>query len=316
MARPWRIQFPGAVYHVTARGNNRQDIFSGPEDRREFLELLGRAASRFGLKVFAFCLMSNHYHLFLCTLQPNLAAAMKWLNGTYTARCNRRHQRSGHLFQGRYKSILVADEAHWLQLSMYLHLNPVRAGIVADPASYEWSSFRDYTRAPSRFAWLRPEEVLAEYGSGEKNQRKHYRKVCLDLAGVEPDFWEQMRGRVVLGPREVLEELTKRYGPAGKHESVPSFRRASRPNLDLPDELARVAELFEVESHALRRRGRNFPARLAAYYHLVEHCGISVSAVAEQMGISSSGVSRGLSKFRKQLAQHRDLRKKVQALKS
>src|SRR4030042_904598 len=117
MALPWRIQFPGAVYHVTARGNNRQDIFSGPEDRREFLELLGRAASRFGLKVFAFCLMSNHYHLFLCTLQPNLAAAMKWLNGTYTARCNRRHQRSGHLFQGRYKSILVADEAPWPQLS-------------------------------------------------------------------------------------------------------------------------------------------------------------------------------------------------------
>jgi REP element-mobilizing transposase RayT len=104
MARPWRIQFPGAIYHVTARGNNRQDIFAGDDDRRLFLELLARAADRFRLDLFAFGLMTNHYHLFLRTWESNLAAAMKWLNAASTGHFNRRRHRSGHLFQGQYQS--------------------------------------------------------------------------------------------------------------------------------------------------------------------------------------------------------------------
>ena len=143
MARPWRIQYPDAIYHVTSRGNNRQEIFLEDEDRRLFLDTLAAVISRFNLHLFAFCLMSNHFHLFLRTPQANLSRAMQWLIGTYTRRFLGRHRRGGHLFQGRFKAALVADEGHWLNLSLYLHLNPVRAGLVEDPAGYEWARFRD-----------------------------------------------------------------------------------------------------------------------------------------------------------------------------
>src|SRR4030042_175007 len=110
MARPWRLQFPEAIYHLASRGNNRQAIFLDDDDRRTFLDLLGQAAPRFHLTIFAFCLMTNHYHIFLRTAKPNLAAAMHWLNCTYTMRFNRRHRRLGHLLQGRYKAVVVAEQ--------------------------------------------------------------------------------------------------------------------------------------------------------------------------------------------------------------
>ena len=152
MARPLRMEFPGAVYHVMSRGNNRAKV-SGEEDRCRFVDLAGRCAVRFELEVFAFCLMSNHYHLFLCTPRGNLSRSMHWRSGLHTQGFNRRHRRDGHLFRGRYRAAVVGDESHRFHLSAYIHLNPVRAGLAEEPAEYEWSSFRDYTRSRSRFAW-------------------------------------------------------------------------------------------------------------------------------------------------------------------
>lgn len=154
MARPWRIQYPDEAYHVVQRGNNRQDIFGHNEDREDFLELLGECAERFRLHIFAFCLMTNHYHLFLRPPEANLAPAMHWVNVTYSIHFLHRHKRSGHLFQGRYKAVLVLGDEHWQVLSFYLHLNPVRTKMVEKLGDYAWSSFRDYTRARSRFKWL------------------------------------------------------------------------------------------------------------------------------------------------------------------
>ena len=178
MARPWRVQFPGAVYHVMARGNDRQDIFLEDSDRLDMIDLLSRAASRFKLDIFSFCLMSNHYHLFMRTREPNLARAMQWLNGSYTNRFNRSHSRSGHLLQGRYKSVLVTDEAHWLHLSIYIHLNPVLAGMVEKPTDYEWSSCRDFTRIKKRFDWLQPDDLLASYGHNDRTRRNSGKSIC------------------------------------------------------------------------------------------------------------------------------------------
>ena len=120
--------FPDAVYHVTSRGNRRQDIFIDDFDRRDFLDRLGRASVRYNLRIHAFCLMSNHYHLFLRTPEPNLADAMRWINSGYALRLNRRHRQSGHVLQGRYKAALVIEQAHWINLSFYVHLNPVLPG--------------------------------------------------------------------------------------------------------------------------------------------------------------------------------------------
>jgi REP element-mobilizing transposase RayT len=313
MARPWRIQFPDALYHVTARGNNRQAIFLEEADKRTFLDTLATAVSRFDLHLFAFCLMDNHYHLFLRTPKGNLSRAMHWLNCTYTRRIFQKYHRGGHLLQGRYKAVVVADEGHWLHLSMYLHLNPVRAGMVQDPADYEWSSFRDYTRPRSRFAWLKPEEILAQSGRGAGSRRR-YRSECMGLSGQAPSFWQEIRSAVVLGPAEVVEELAKKYGPAGKREAVPEFRQASRPGVKMEDELDRVAAVFGVKRADLNHRRRNFPPRLAAYYHLVEHCGFGVTEVGAVLVVSAMAVSLGVRRFRERLGSEPALAKLTSSL--
>ncbi len=133
MARPLRLEFAGAVYHVTSRGDRREDIYLSDDDRREWLAVLALVCDRFNWVVHAYCQMTNHYHLVVETVEANLSAGMRQLNGLYTQRFNRRHGQVGHLFQGRYKAILVQKEAHLLELSRYVVLNPVRAGMVELP---------------------------------------------------------------------------------------------------------------------------------------------------------------------------------------
>jgi len=314
MARPWRIQFPGAIYHVTARGNNRQALFLQRRDYTDWLDLLARGRDRFQLQIFAFCLMSNHYHLFLRTSQANLAAALQWLNTTYAVHFHRRHRRSGHLFQGRYKSVLVADEAHWLHLSIYLHLNPVRAGLVTDPVDYEWSSFRDYTRHPSRYAWLDPDPILSAYGSHPAQRRRHYRRECLGLLGQPPSFWQELREGVILGTIEQLRELARQHPPRGRLEAVSRFRRAGRTPVILDQEIERLEHLFGEKILQPVRGRRGFLPRLAAYYHLVEHCAVAVTQVADRMGVSAAAVSQGIVRFQAKLRDDRNLRLRMATL--
>ena len=214
MARPWRIQFEDAVYHVSCRGNARQDIFADDSDRGYLLFLLGRAAERFGLEFFGFCLMPNHYHLFLRTPRGNLSQAMHWINAGYTIHFNWRHQRIGHLFQGRFKSVLVVDDTHYMHLSMYVHLNPVRAGLVEDPADFRWSSYRDYISRERAYAWLNREEILGRYGDGAR-ARLRYRRDSLAMIGKTPGFVEQLRRGFAIGPAEKIIELARKHQPAG-----------------------------------------------------------------------------------------------------
>lgn len=228
MAKPWRIQFPGAVYHVMSRGNNRREIFLGDDDRLRFMDCLAASTDRFKLRIHAFCLMSNHYHLFIKTPEPNLSQALHWLNATYTRRFHLRHRTGGHLLQGRYKAVLVDDQSHRLHLSAYIHLNPVRALLVDDPSLYRWSSCRDYTRGP-RYEWLSPDEVLASYGPDPASQRRNYRLALLELAGEPGSFWEDIRTAVFLGAGEKWERLRGMHPPRGdkKNRAGIPFERLS-----------------------------------------------------------------------------------------
>ena len=142
MARPLRVEFPGALYHLTARGNARGAIFLDDEDRQGFLSVLGSVIDRFGWICHAYCLMGNHYHLMVETPSANLSKGARQLNGVYTQRFNRRHRRVGHLLQGRYKAILVERDSYLLELCRYIVLNPVRAGTVRRAGDYRWSSYR------------------------------------------------------------------------------------------------------------------------------------------------------------------------------
>jgi len=203
------VEFPGAVYHVMARGNERRAVFRDDPDRQRFWETLAEAVERFGLRLYAYCLMPNHYHLVLATPRANLSRAMGWLQTTYTARFNRRHRRNGHLFQGRYKAQLVEADAYAQWLVEYVHLNPVRPRRKSDPipgeraaqlTGYRWSSHRDYAglnRTPA--AWLCL-DWLAYWGRTRREAQAGYRQRLRQAFGKPVNNpWEQMRHGLVLG---------------------------------------------------------------------------------------------------------------------
>lgn len=160
MARQLRMQFPGAFYHVTSRGNEQRNVFTDNQDRERFLSYLESAEERYGAVVHVWCLMENHYHLFLETPRGNLSQIMRHLNGAYTTSFNVRHQRSGHLFQGRYKAIVVEADSYALELSRYIHLNPVRAKLTEKPEDFSWSSYRGYIGREATPPWLTTAHIL------------------------------------------------------------------------------------------------------------------------------------------------------------
>ena len=194
MARQWRIEFKGGIYHIHSRGNQRQIIFKDDKDRETFIDILGDASIRFTIEIYAYVLMGNHYHMLIKTKVANLSKTMQWIGSTYTRRFNLRHKQSGHLFQGRFKSILVENETYLLRLSYYIHRNPIRAGMVTRLADYEWSSYRAYAYKKVNFPpWLKIDFILSRFSS--KDQKRSYRlnaqnysdqnnKICGD--GVKP----------------------------------------------------------------------------------------------------------------------------------
>src|ERR1700693_1663537 len=159
MARPLRIEYRGAYYHVTSRGNERKAIFRDDADREKFIELVGRAVQDFALRLHGYVLMANHYHLLVETPGGGLSRALRYINGVYTQTFNRRHRRAGHLFQGRYKAIVVDKESYLLELSRYIHLNPWRVKRSQDPFRYRWSSLRAYVSGRPAARWLTVREV-------------------------------------------------------------------------------------------------------------------------------------------------------------
>lgn len=230
MARPIRVEFAGAVYHVMARGNERRDVFRDDEDRRRFLDTLAEAVERFGLRLHAYCLMPNHYHLLLGTPRANLSRAMGWLQTTYTTRFNARHRRRGHLFQGRFKAQLVdADEyARWLV--EYVHLNPVRPrqrgrSIPPERASkiarYEWSSHGDYTgvrRRPPVWLCL---DWLTYWGRTRREAQAEYRKTIARAFGQPPrNPWDRLQRGLVLGGERLSDKVRRLIDKKGGAEEA------------------------------------------------------------------------------------------------
>src|SRR3970040_1788762 len=209
MARPLRLEFPGALYHVTARGNARQKIFLDEEARHRFLDLLGKEVTQQGWFCYAYCLMDNHYHLLIETPEPNLVAGMRRLNGVYTPAFNRRHRRVGHLFQGRYKAIVVDKDAYLRELCRYIVLNPVRAKAVKRPERWPWSSYGATLGEGPAPSWLAVEEVRALFPG-----RGAYRRFVEEgMGGDSP--WTVLRGQIYLGGEDFLKPMRRRLpGPA------------------------------------------------------------------------------------------------------
>lgn len=197
MARPLRIEYPGAIYHVTSRGDRREPIFDDDIDRQRFLATLAEVVKRYNWLCHAYCLMGNHYHLVVETPEGNLSLGMRHLNGLYTQASNRRHQRTGHVFQGRFKAILVDRDSYLLELARYVVLNPVRAGLVETAAAWPWSSYAATVGAAPCPDWLSTDWLLAQFGSEREAARQRYRAFV--AAGNQRPLWSDIRQQIYLG---------------------------------------------------------------------------------------------------------------------
>lgn len=212
MGRALRIEYPGAFYHVTSRGNEKKDVFKNQKDREKFLSYLESAAERYGAAVHVYCLMNNHYHLLLETPEGNLSQIMRHINGAYTNYFNTKRKRAGHLFQGRYKAILVEKDAYALELSRYIHLNPVRAGMVKMPEDHRWTSYCSYIGLAGKPDWLRTAEQLGQFPGGEKERQKEYRRFVEDGIGGEGESpLSGVLGSVILGSHEFIAEIEEKH---------------------------------------------------------------------------------------------------------
>lgn len=232
MARPLRIEFAGALYHVTARGDRQEAIYEDDKDRQAYLDILGEVVERFHWHCYAYCLMGNHYHLVIETLEGNLSKGMRQLNGVYTQVSNRRHRRVGHLFQGRYKAILVDKDAYWLEVSRYVVLNPVRAGVVKQPGAWRWSSYNATVGAQSPPTWLKAEAVLAQFGKTRDIARQRYKRFIGDGIGRE-SLWSGLKRQIYLGDDRFLTRMQARLDDTEADDvNIPrAQRRSPAPSL-------------------------------------------------------------------------------------
>ena len=234
MSRPLRLELAGGLYHVTSRGDRREDIYHDEPDRQLWLTILAQTCERFNWQIHAWCQMSNHYHLIVETMEGNLSAGMRQLNGVYTQAINRRHQRTGHVYQGRYKAILVERHSYLLELSRYVVLNPVRAGMVKHTRQWPWSSYHAMIGTAARPEWLHTDWLLSQFARQRVRQIARYTEfVQQGIRG--PDVWQDLKGQVYLGSDVFVETMRARMEADNKfaNKEIPrSQRRALAKSLD------------------------------------------------------------------------------------
>ncbi|MFH1961294.1 MAG: transposase [bacterium] len=316
MARPWRIQYEGAVYHVMSRGVAQGEIYSIDEDYHRFLEYLEKVVEKFGIEIFAFVLMGNHYHLLLRTKEANLSKAIQWLQTSYSIYYNRRHNRSGHLFQGRYKSILVGEENYWKNLSFYIHLNPIRAGMVKELNEYKWSSYHDYAGIRKVHKWVLIEEVLRGLGKSEEGARIKYRQLIMERCGQEKRILEEIRYGLVLGSDKFVSWVEKKFVNRKVISSELPQQRKLGDNEVAEKVLDAVINGFEVEKDRIikRRRFRQETARDVAIYILYSYTGLSNKKIGEMFGVTSTAIGKTSIRVKEQINKHKEFQKKVEGI--
>ena len=250
MSRPIRIEFPDALYHVTARGDRREDIFEDDADRRMFLSTLEQTVTQFNWLCHAWCLMDNHYHLMIQTPDGNLSKGMRQLNGVYTQTSNRRHKRVGHLFQGRFKAILVDSDAYLLELARYVVLNPVRAGMVKKPEDWSWSSYRSSVGLEPAAPWLEVDSLLAQFGKRRSLAQQRYAQfVSEGINGNSP--WSNLKGQVFLGDNQFVERMQAHIQPVNDVVQIPlAQRRRAPPSLAVIERQSSDRNAAMIAAHA------------------------------------------------------------------
>jgi putative transposase len=330
MARPLRIERVGGWYHVTSRGNERKAIYRNDRDRLHFLELLEGMVETYRVRMHTYVLMDNHFHLMLELTETNLSRAIQWLQVSYSVWFNRRHRRSGHLFQGRFKSVAVEPATWGLELSRYVHLNPVRiasqgldkrqraarrSGLPAavDAAQvrerlellrrYRWSSYRAYAGLESAPAWLECDTVLGLGGGPKKEQRRRYREYVEKAVreGLQESPWESVKEQLVLGGKEFLSEVKQALGAGADGQEQRGARRllTERPSLEA---VIAAVECVKGEGWPEFRDRHGDRGRDLVLYLGRKVCGMKLTELAEKVEVKNyAAVSTSVRRYERGL---------------
>jgi len=306
MTRPLRIQYPDAFYHVTCRGNERRKIFRNKEDRNIFFKLLARSLDIFNVQLAAYALMPNHFHLLVCTPKGNLSEFMRHFNISYTGRFNRKYKRSGHLYQGRYKAFLIDADNYLLEVSRYVHLNPLRMKS-KEPEEKRWqdllinddTSLPGYLNPKNRKEFVHYTIVLDYFDGDNRKSRTEYRKFVEEGFRTEvPSPLEKGKGTGIIGRDDFVEEIKQLfYKDKGSTREQPALRELGK--VISPDELIdRYAKMVEMKREELTKKGRQSTERAMLMELLYRFCMITQPQIGKLLGgIDYSAVSRARKRF-------------------
>ena len=308
MARPLRIQYPGAFYHVTSRGNERKAIYRNDKDRTKFLSYLESASERYDALIHAYCLMDNHYHLLLETPRSNLSRILHHVNGAYTTYFNVKRDRCGHLFQGRYKAILVEKDAYCQELSRYIHLNPVRAGIAKSPSEYTWSSFCYFTGLKESPGWLRDEFILGYFDKDRSVAERLYRDFV--EKGLETDLEEPFKevfASTFLGKEEFISWAREKWIAYKNADArnIPVLKRLmSKPSFEAIDRI--VESVIGKENDFFKK---------FCLYTSHQMVGLPLKEIGAYYDMRGSAVSQSNRRLKQRISKDKKLRQMEKEIK-
>ncbi len=315
MARPLRIEYPGAWYHIMNRGRRFEKIFIEKDDYQMFLTLLKETSEIWKVLIAAYCLMPNHYHLLIQTPEANIAKVMRQINGIYTQRINRKYSYDGSLFRGRYKSILVSEDSYLLALVRYIHRNPIKAGIVDDLEDYVWSSHAGYLSAAKKWEWLHKKFILSMISPNMKEWRKHYRL----FMNIEEDeeiekIFEREKWPPVIGPKEFLDRINDKYYALKINDEVPSSKLLA-PEVEVI--ISAVSDFYKINTEDIfkSQRGiKNEPRNVTVYLiRMLRHD--SLNQIGEIFKLEKySSISSIIERIKKQIREDPKLKKKIEKL--
>lgn len=318
MARPLRVEYPGAYYHVINRGNAGENLFIDERDREKFLEYLAKDVERFITRIHAYCLMTNHYHLLIETPQANVSIAMQWLNVSYSVYFNKRHRRRGHLFQGRFKAILLDANEYLILLSRYIHLNPVRAKMATHPLDYPWSSYPVFAGKRQKPEWLVTETVLPYFGKEKKEATRNYTSYVEKVTRETiEDPNKNATGGFILGGTGFVSWVKDKFlSTRNDEKEIPQLKKL-KPKVPLAAIIQSVCNEFGCNEEQIKIRGcKNNMVRAIAIYLARDLSGVSGKDLGEFFnGISGAAITMNYNQMNAELLRNKKLSDKIATLK-
>jgi putative transposase len=316
MSRPLRIEYHDAWYHVMNRGRRGDDLFLEEGDYLRFKTLMKESSDMWNVRICAYCLMPNHYHLLVQTPNANLSRFMRHLNGVYTQRFNRHHKLDGQLFRGRYKSILIGESDYLIELLRYIHFNPVKAGLVKEPKNYTWSSFHSYMAKPEADRWLDTKLVFDQIRGKRKTKKEKSEILGRDALEETYDFYSKNNVLSILGSRDFIDQIKKGFFRSLVHPEIPDAKKLAKEARAI---IQIVSNHFEISQEKLfvHKRARDNTPRDIAMYLIRMETSKPLAEIGELFHMDKYGsVSSCINRIKRRMAEDKHLNQTLELIKS